>query len=143
MNRLTGLQRLHSLFHATDMTTGTPWKRIMVFTIPMVIGNLAQQLYNTADSIIVGRYVGDKALAAVGTSFPVINLLIVLLIGISTGVSIMVSQYFGAKEKEKLATAIGNGMVVSFAASLFLMVFAPPAIGWLLRLLHTPESIFA
>ena len=115
----------------------------MVFTIPMVIGNLAQQLYNTADSIIVGRYVGDKALAAVGTSFPVINLLTVLLIGISTGVSIMVSQYFGAKEKEKLATAIGNGMVVSFAASLFLMVFAPPAIGWLLRLLHTPESIFA
>ena len=83
------------------MTTGTPWKQIILFTLPMLIGNVAQQLYSTVDSIVVGRYVGDNALAAVGSASPILNLLLVLFVGISMGVSIMVSQYFGAKEREK------------------------------------------
>ncbi len=63
----------------------------------MLIGNIAQQLYNTVDSIVVGKYVGDNALAAVGSASPILNLLLVLFIGISMGTSIMVSQFFGAK----------------------------------------------
>ena len=73
-------------------------EKIVLFTIPMLIGNIAQQLYNTVDSIIVGRYVGDNALAAVGSASPILNLLIVLFIGISVGVSIMVASILGRKK---------------------------------------------
>ncbi|MBO5126423.1 MAG: oligosaccharide flippase family protein, partial [Clostridia bacterium] len=93
----TAFKRLNA---PTDMTVGTPWKSILSFTIPMLIGNIAQQLYNTVDSIVVGKYIGDNALAAVGSSGPILNMLLVLFIGISAGASIMVSQYFGAKNRE-------------------------------------------
>ena len=66
---------LKSLFAATDMTEGTPWKRILQFSVPMILGNIAQQLYNTADTVIVGIYVGDNALSAVGSASPILNLL--------------------------------------------------------------------
>ena len=79
---------LKSLFSAKDMTLGRPWKRIMEFALPMLIGNFAQQLYNTADSVIVGIYVGDNALAAVGSAMPILNLLLALFVGISTGAGI-------------------------------------------------------
>ena len=98
------LEKIKKLFQATDMTEGTPWKRIVLFTVPMLLGNIAQQLYSTVDSIIVGKYVGDNALAAVGSAMPVLNMLYVLFIGISAGVGIMVAQYFGAKDREKLLT---------------------------------------
>ena len=74
------------------MTVGTPWKTILAFTLPMLIGNIAQQLYNTVDSIVVGKYIGDNALAAVGSCGPIVNMLLVLFIGISAGASIMVSR---------------------------------------------------
>ena len=69
-------------FTNIDMTQGKPWKGILAFSIPMLIGNIAQQLYSTVDSIVVGQYVGDGALAAVGTSFPILNILLSLFIGI-------------------------------------------------------------
>ena len=74
----------------------------------MLIGNIAQQLYNTVDSIVVGRFVGDNALAAVGSAGPILNLLIVLFVGISVGASIMVSQYLGARNREALSGTIGT-----------------------------------
>lgn len=86
------MNSLKKLFAQVDMTEGRPWEKIVLFTIPMIIGNVAQQLYNTVDSIVVGRYVGDNALAAVGSASPILNLLLVLFIGISMGASIMVSQ---------------------------------------------------
>ncbi len=73
--------KLRQLFAQVDMTKGQPWKKIVAFTIPMLIGNIAQQLYNTVDSIVVGRYVGDNALAAVGSASPMLNLLLVLFVG--------------------------------------------------------------
>ena len=91
------IQKLKKLFEPTDMTVGAPWKSIAMFSIPMIIGNVAQQLYSTVDSIAVGKYVGDNALAAVGSAAPILNMLYVLFIGISAGVGIMVAQYFGAK----------------------------------------------
>ena len=68
------------LFEPTDMTVGTPWKSIAIFSVPMLIGNIAQQLYSTVDSIVVGRYVGDNALASVGSATPLFNLLLVLFV---------------------------------------------------------------
>lgn len=132
---------LKKLFAPIDMTQGEPWKKIVLFTIPMLIGNIAQQLYNTVDSIIVGRYVGDNALAAVGSAGPILNLLLVLFVGISVGASIMVSQYFGAKEKEELAGTIGCCITLTAIACVAIMILAPFVIMPLLRLLDTPESI--
>ena len=104
------------------MTVGKPWEDILIFTVPMLIGNIAQQLYNTVDSVVVGNFVGDNALAAVGSAGPILNLLIVLFIGISMGASIMVSQYFGAKNREDLSSTIGNCIVLTALASIFVMV---------------------
>lgn len=107
----------------------------------MLIGNIAQQLYNTVDSIVVGKYVGDNALAAVGSAGPVLNLLLVLFIGISVGASIMVSQYFGGREKEELAGTIGTCITLTAVSSVIIMVIGPLVTEVLLRLLNTPESI--
>lgn len=133
---------LKKLFAPTDMTEGAPWKKITLFAIPMLIGNIAQQLYNTVDSIVVGNYVGDNALAAVGSAGPVLNLLLVLFIGISTGASIMVSQYFGARQREELASTIGTSITLTALSCLFIMVVGPLVTKPLLHVLNTPESIF-
>lgn len=125
----------------TDMTIGTPWKCILTFTLPMLLGNIAQQLYNTVDTIVVGKYVGDNALSAVGSAGPIVNLLLVLFIGISAGASIMVSQYFGAKDRESLSWTIGNCVTVTAICCLFLMLVTTPLIRPLLIMLNTPESI--
>ncbi len=132
---------LKRLFSPTDMTVGTPWKCILAFTLPMLIGNIAQQLYNTVDSIVVGRYIGDNALAAVGSAAPILNLLLVLFIGISAGAGIMVSQYFGARNREGLSHTVGNAITVTAVASVILILVASPFIRPFLRILNTPESI--
>ena len=135
------IQAIKKLFAPIDMTKGSPWKQIVAFMIPMLIGNIAQQLYNTVDSIIVGKFVGDNALAAVGSAGPILNLLLVLFVGISVGAGIVVSQYFGAKEREELSRSIGCCITLTAASSLIVMVIAPLVTKPLLRLLQTPESI--
>ena len=132
---------LKKLFATVDMTEGRPWEKILIFTFPMLLGNIAQQLYNTVDSVVVGKYVGDNALAAVGSAGPIFNLLLVLFVGISTGAGIMVSQYFGAKKREELSTTIGNCIILTGIASVFIMIVATLAARPLLVLLDTPESI--
>lgn len=136
--RMASIKRL---FGPTDMTVGTPWKKIVVFTLPMLIGNIAQQLYSTVDSIVVGKYVGDNALAAVGSAGPILNLLLVLFVGISMGASIMVAQYFGAKQREELSYTIGNCIVLTGIASLIIMAVSPVITRPLLEALETPPSI--
>lgn len=135
------LEKIKKLFQATDMTVGEPWKKIVIFTIPMLIGNIAQQLYSTVDSIVVGNYVGDNALAAVGSASPVLNLLLVLFIGISMGASIMVSQYFGAKQREELSYTIGNCISLTAIVVVIVMIVSVLVVRPLLELLNTPESI--
>lgn len=137
----TRFSKLQKLFAPVDMTAGNPGKQIVAFAIPMLIGNIAQQLYNTADSVIVGRYVGDNALAAVGSASPILNLLLVLFVGISVGAGIMVSQYFGAKQREDLSGTIGSCITLTAISSLFIMIIGPLVSGPLLSYLDTPESI--
>lgn len=150
---------LKKLFAPTDMTIGTPWKGIVAFTIPMLIGNIAQQLYNTVDSIVVSHYIkdsaevlaanvnnpdfvkaGDRALSAVGSCMPILNMLLVLFIGISAGASIMVSQYFGAKNRKALSVTVGNCVTVTAIACLLLIAVMTPLIRPLLVILNTPAS---
>ena len=132
---------LKSLFSAKDMTLGSPWKRIMEFSIPMLLGNVAQQLYNTADSIIVGKFVGDDALSAVGSASPILNLLLALFVGISTGAGIVVSQSYGARDREGLTKAIGNCIALSGIASVIIMIVGPLVTMPLLTLLGTDPTI--
>lgn len=133
--------KLRHLFSAHDMTQGAPWKRIAEFAIPMLIGNLAQQLYNTADSIIVGHYVGDNALAAVGSASPILNLLLALFVGVATGVGILVSQRFGAKDHEQLSVVIGNCITLSAIVSVITCALGLLITRPMLELLKTPASI--
>ena len=90
------------------MTEGVIWKEILFFAIPLILGNLFQQLYNTVDSIIVGNYVGSNALAAVGSSGAIINLLIGFCIGASTGAGVVISQFYGAKNTEGVRNYDGD-----------------------------------
>lgn len=135
------MELIRKFTEPVDMTEGAPWKKIVLFAVPMLVGNIAQQLYNTVDSVVVGNYVGDNALAAVGSAGPILNLLIVLFVGISVGAGIMVSQYLGAKEREKLSVTIGNCITLTGIATLFVMVAASMVAKPLLRLLDTPDSI--
>lgn len=133
--------KFKELFAPADMTVGKPWKSILIFTLPMLIGNIAQQLYNTVDSIVVGKYVGDNALAAVGSAAPLLNMLLVMFIGISAGASIMVSQYFGARNRKSLSYTIGNCITVTAIACVLLVIVAAPLIRPILVALNTPDSI--
>lgn len=133
------MSRVKGFFGVQDMTTGKPMNKLIQFSLPLLIGNLAQQLYNTVDSIVVGKYIGDTALAAVGTAGPILNLLLVLFMGVSTGASIMASQYFGARERESLSRVVGStimlvlftGLLMTavgyFSSPLLIGLIAPPA----------------
>lgn len=133
--------QIKKLFAPSDMTMGKPWKKIVLFAVPMLIGNVAQQLYSTVDSIVVGQYVGDNALAAVGSASPIFNLLLVLFVGISVGAGIMVSQYFGAQKREELSQTIGSCITLTAVATVVIMAASVFAIRPILELLNTPVSI--
>ncbi len=104
-----------------DLTVGNEAKLIFNFAVPMVLGNLFQQLYSVVDRIIVGRFIDDSALAAVGASFPIFYMLISFMIGIGSGATIVISQYFGAKETEKVRRTITTIFTFMFFASLLIM----------------------
>lgn len=134
---------LKKLFAPQDMTQGTPWKSILMFTLPMLIGNIAQQLYSTVDTIVVGRFAenGVNAIAAVGSALPLLNMLLVLFIGISAGASVMVSQYFGAKNRDGLSYTVGNCITVTAIACVFLVLVVTPFLRPLLEALNTPADV--
>lgn len=133
---------IKKLFAPTDMTVGAPWKNIVIFTIPMLIGNIAQQLYSTVDSIVVGNTegVGVTGLSAIGSAMPILNMLLVLFIGISAGASIMVSQYCGAKKREELSHTIGNCITITVISCVALILIMAPIIRPILEMLKTPAS---
>ncbi len=123
------------------MTIGSPYKRILEFSLPMLLGNIAQQLYNTADTVIVGIYNGDNALSAVGSAAPILNLLLALFVGLSTGAGIVISQSFGARDREALSKQIGNCISLTVIASIIIMIIGPLITRPMLELLETPVSI--
>ena len=108
-----------------DMTVGKEWKKILLFTLPIIAGNLLQQMYNFIDSILVGRFVSSTALAAVGTSMPLTFLFFAMAMGISVGVGVVVAQYFGAKKYDKLSPAIDTSLILLGACGLTLTI-----VGW-------------
>ena len=124
------------------MTEGVIWKEILFFAIPLILGNLFQQLYNTVDSIIVGNYVGSNALAAVGSSGAIINLLIGFCIGASTGAGVVISQFYGAKNTEGVRKAVHTTMAIALVAGVLLTVIGITVTPSMLRLMGTPDKVF-
>ncbi len=132
---------LKNLLKPVNLTTGNPLKKIIRFMIPMLIGNIAQQMYNTVDSIIVGRFSGDNALAAVGSAGPIFNLLIVFFIGISIGSDIMVGQYFGAKSRDNISASVECCITLCAIFSVIMTIVTPFIVRPMLELLGTPSTI--
>ncbi|HNR79475.1 MAG TPA: MATE family efflux transporter, partial [Mesotoga infera] len=124
-----------------DLTSGNEGSLIVKFAIPMLLGNVFQQLYNTVDSIIVGNVVGKEALAAVGASFPIMFLLLSLIMGVTMGATILISQYFGAKDYEKLKKTLDTTYIFLFFGSIAISILGVLLSGPILRLMNTPQDI--
>lgn len=125
------------------MTQGVIWKKILLFSLPLLLGNVFQQLYNTVDSVIVGNYIGGDALAAVGTSGPIINLLVGLFMGIATGAGVVIARYFGAQDNEGVHDAVHTTLAATFIGGLFLTVIGVLLSPTVVRLIGVPENIMA
>ena len=123
------------------MTEGNPIKIIILFTLPLLLGNVFQQFYNIIDSVIVGRFVGDSALAAVSSSGSLINLLIGLIQGISVGAGIVIAQYYGARNIEKLRKSMHTATLFSMILGIFMTIVGIIITPMLLRLMNTPEEV--
>lgn len=123
------------------MTQGNIWKLLITFSIPLIIGNLLQQMYNTADSIIVGNFVGSNGLAAVGSGTALINLIIAFAQGAAVGAGVVVSQYIGADKKDKIKISVHTSICISIILGLILSllgIFASPS---LLIMMKTPKVV--
>lgn len=127
----------------TLMTSGTIWKEILFFSVPLILGNLFQQLYNIVDSIIVGNVVGSHALAAVGAGGSVIQLLIGFCIGASSGAGVVTSQYYGARNEDGVRKAVHTTLAISVSAGIVLSVIGVLAAPAILRAMGTPEEVFS
>lgn len=124
-----------------DLTVGKEQKLILQFALPMLLGNIFQLLYNVTDSYVVGRFLGKEALAAVSASFPVLFALISLVIGVATGFTIVIAQYFGAKDLEKVKLAINTMNIFLFVVSLFLTIFGILVSDTILEFINLPKEI--
>ncbi len=124
-----------------DLTKGSETSSIILFALPMLLGNVFQQFYNMVDSWVVGRFVGTGALAAVGTSFPVIFLMLALIMGVTMGTTVLVSQYYGAKDFDKVRKAVNTGYAFIFWAGIALTVAGVALAAPIMRLLGVPEEI--
>jgi MATE family, multidrug efflux pump len=124
-----------------DLTTGNEGRRILNFALPMLFGNIFQQLYNVVDSIIVGKVLGDQALAAVGANFPFIFALISFVVGIAIGATVIISQYFGAKQMENVKKTIDTLYIFMFFASILLTIIGIWLSDYVFLLIDLPDEV--
>lgn len=125
-----------------DMTEGfIPWL-VLQYALPLMVGNVFQMLYNTVDSIVVGRYVGTEALAAVGSTTMIINMAVLFFNGFSVGASVVIGRSFGAKDMDKLHTAVETTMAMTFGLCALITALGVVGVSPLLRLMSTPEDVF-
>ena len=125
-----------------DMTQGVIWKHLLAFALPLMVGNLFQQLYNTVDSIVVGQFVSKQALAAVGSTTSIINMLVGFFSGVSVGAGVVISQRFGAKDPEGVHKAVHTTITMTLIIGLIGTVagiFLAPV---MLTLMKTPQDVF-
>ena len=125
-----------------DMTKGPILKQLLLFSLPLLFGNIFQMLYNTVDSIVVGNFVGTEALAAVGSTTMIINMLVFFFNGFSVGAGVVIGQRFGAKEEEKLHTAVQTTMALTFVFCVLFTIIGVSYVKPMLLLMSTPDDVF-
>ena len=125
------------------MTNGNISNHLIKFAVPLVLGNLFQLTYNAADSIIVGRYVGTSALAAVGTANPIMNIVMFLIVGICMGASVLMSEYFGANDIKNFKREVSTTMIAGLIFTVIIIILCVMLIEPILRLIQTPQEIIS
>ena len=128
---------------AIDMTSGPILGQLVAFALPLMLGNVFQMLYNTVDSVIVGNFVSKQALAAIGSTTMIVNMLVFFFNGFSTGAMVTIGQYYGAQKLDKLHRAVETTMAATFLLSLLFTVAGVLSVKPLLRMMSTPEDVFA
>lgn len=131
----------HHKSQAMDMTSGSIPRLLLAFALPLLLGNLFQQLYNTVDSLVVGNFVGTQAPAAVGSTTSIINTLVSFFNGVSIGAGVIISQYYGAHDDNRLHLAIETTMAITLFCSVILTVLGCTTVPLMLRLMSTPEDV--
>ena len=140
---------LHLPFHThhrparydVDMTKGSITKHLINFALPLMVGNLFQQLYNMVDTWVVGNFVSNEAFSAVGTVTPIINMLIGFFLGLSSGAGVVISQYYGAQREEKVRQAVHTSMVLTFLLGIVFTAAGILMTPLMLRLMKTPAEV--
>ena len=130
-----------SVMKKNNMLSGSPGKTLLTFAIPMMIGNLFQQFYNLVDSAVVGKYVAENALAAVGASYAITNVFIAIAIGGGIGSSVIISQYLGAGNMKKMKTSIFTALFNFLGISILLGIFGAFFYQEILLLMDTPANV--
>ena len=123
------------------MTEGVIWKQLVLFAIPLIMGNVFQQLYNTVDSIVVGNYLGTSALAAVGATTAICNTLVNFFNGISIGAGVVISTSFGAKNLEKLHEAVETTILFAVIVGCFVSLISIGVVPVMLKWMSTPDDV--
>lgn len=123
------------------MTEGVIWKQLLLFALPLLLGNLFQQFYNTVDSIVVGNYIGANALASVGASTPIVNLMVGMFTGLGTGAGVVIAQFFGAKDHKGVHNGVHTTIALCIVSGLVMAVVGVALSPIILRLLDTPAEI--
>ena len=136
------MMRLHGQSTARNMTEGSILLQLVLFALPLMLGNVFQMLYNTVDSIIVGNFVSKQALAAIGSTTVIVNMMVFFFNGFSIGAGVVISHYFGARDMDKLHRAIETTMAATFVLSLLFSVLGVALVKPLLRFMTTPEDVF-
>lgn len=128
--------------HEINFTSGNLPKKIIRFSIPIILSGLFQISYNVADMIVVGKFVGDNSLAAIGSTSSLILLIINLFVGLSQGTTIMVSKYYGAKNYNKMLSVAHTSILISFIGGIILSLFGYFCSGYLIKLMGSPVNVF-
>lgn len=125
----------------TDMTTGNILRHIILFSLPLLVGNIFQQLYNMVDTWVVGNYVSNEAFSAVGTVGPVINMLIGFFSGLANGGGVVISQYYGAKRYDEVKRSVHSSILMTIALSILLTLFGIAVVPLVVRMMNTPAEV--
>lgn len=125
-----------------DMTEGNIWRHLIIFALPLLMGSLFQQLYNTVDTWVLGRYVSDEAFSAVGAVTPIVNMLIGFFTGLSSGASVVISQYYGAKQFDRIDKAVRTSSLITLISGVLLSVLGIILVPLMLDLMKMPENVY-
>ena len=134
--------RAHGRRRDVDMTQGSAFRHILFFALPLLAGNIFQQLYNTVDTWVLGNYVGNQAFSAVGAVSPIVNMLIGVFAGLSSGAGVVISQYYGAHRQKEVHDAVHTAIMLTVILTVALSAVGVGMTPMMLRLMKTPEDVF-